>query len=570
MLNCLKLKNYIFIDDLEIDFSEGLTILTGETGSGKSILVDAISLLLGEKVEKQIIKKDADFCEISVIFDIKARLFDTQNFENESIDKEIFEEFLTNLNEEKTLIFTRRILKNNKNKFYINGKFVILNVMKEILSRFLEIHGQNSNQKIFSNSIQLNILDRFSNNQKILKEIEKFYNLKNQIEKKLSDILEEKKVLKEKKDFLKFQADELSKFNFKKGEDEELEIEYKKLSNIDLIGQILNNISEKSAIISQNIFNLAKNFEELKKYNNDYLEFDNEINSSMDMFNELENRINSSKNLLESSPYRLDEIAAKLDKISKMKKKYHLRLDELLEYKSKLETDLKKIDYDSDEEIELKDELIEINKKLDEKSQEIHKIRFENAKNLEILINKNFEELDMEKVQLKIEITKNQNFSTNDLIFSKTGFDKVNFLIKTNPGQDFAELKNIISGGELSRIMLAIKYVLSNFDKTTTLIFDEIDTGISGKTAFIIGKKMKNIAMSHQVFCITHQPQVAVFGDNNKLIKKEISANDIKIKVENLSKTGKIKEIARMLGGLNITEKVIENAKELIESAEKI
>ena len=239
MLSFLRLKNYIFIDDLEIELKKGLTILTGETGSGKSILIGAINLLLGEKIDKNIVKKDKDFCEISLVFD-----FDS----NEKILGSELDDFLDEENSGE-LVFVRRISKENKSKFYINDRLVAGSSMKNVLDKIIEIHGQNSNQNIFDSAQQLNILDRFAGNSAEREKIEILYAEKIKLEKRLTEILEEKKKLTEKKDFLVFQLDELNKIKLKENEDKILEEEYKNLTDVDIINQHVNNISENTSAI---------------------------------------------------------------------------------------------------------------------------------------------------------------------------------------------------------------------------------------------------------------------------------------------------------------------------------
>jgi len=284
------------------------------------------------------------------------------------------------------------------------------------------------------------------------------------------------------------------------------------------------------------------------------------------MFSEIEVQILEFSHSLDTNNYRLDEVGQRLDKITRIKKKYSMELSELLEYKSKLEKDLQNIETESDEEIELKHRLEKIRVELKNISEIVHKKRMKAAAELESLVNENLKELCMEKVVFKVELELLID-ENKTIVFTKTGMNRVKFLIRTNPGQDFEEMQKIVSGGELSRIMLAIKSVLSGFDRIPVLIFDEIDTGIGGKIAFVVGKKLRNISKKHQVLCITHLPQVAVFGENNKIVKKEIMGEKTMVSVVDLAEDGKVDEIARMLGGFEITDAVKKNAIELIKSA---
>lgn len=550
MLSYLRLKNYIFVDLLEIDFKKGLTILTGETGSGKSIIIEAIKILFGEKLKDGIIKKGKDYCEISAEFDN----IDAKNFENLDI-KEIFEG-------EKNFIITRKIFE-TKSRFYINDKNISQSTVKYLFENLIEIHSQNSNHKIFSKDFQLRILDKYSNIIKLSDEFnDKFY-IKKNIEKQISQIEQKRIDLMQKKDYINFELEELEKIDCAVGEDIELEKKFREMLNLDEIKNLSGEILQKISATLDNILEINKNLNKISSFTKQFDNFIQDLDNFESIIREMEERIFSYTSTLDIDLYNLENLSKKLSFLDRLKKKYRLDLKGLLEYKDKLKKDLSFLEFEDDEEISLKEKLSFCNEELLNLATEIHKIREKNKKLLEDDINKNLKDLYMEKSEFFINLDmKKDDFGK--FIFNEKGFDTINFLVKTNSGQNFMEFEKNLSGGELARMMLAIEVAISNLDNIDILIFDEIDIGVGGKVAFSMGEKFRNISKNKQIISITHSPQVAAFGDNNKLIKKYNEDNITNIKVLDLDEKEKIKELARMLGGKLVTDVAVKNAEDLL------
>ncbi len=553
MLSYLRLKNYIFVDLLEIDFKKGLTILTGETGSGKSIIIEAIKILFGGKIKEGIIKKGKDFCEISAEFD--EINIDNLNFENTDV-KEIFEN-------ENSFIITRKIFE-SKTRFYINDRVISSMTAKYLFENLIEMHSQNFSHKIFLKDFQLKILDKYSGITDLSEKFKDFFCIKKDIEKKIFEIEQKRKSLNQKKDFLKFELEELEKIDFSLGEDEELEKKFREMLNLDEIKILSEAILKGISSALENILEINKNIRKISSFTKEYDSFTQDLDNFESIMKEMEERIFSYNSSLDIDLCDMEKLSKRLSFLDRLKKKYKLDLKGLLEYRDKIKKELNFLNFEDDEEISLKDNLNSYNKKLLDFGNELHKSREKNKKLLENDINQNLKDLYMEKAKFSINLELKKD-NLGNLVFNDRGFDEINFLAKTNSGQDFMELEKILSGGELARIMLAIEAVISKLDNIDVLIFDEIDIGVGGKVAFSIGEKFKNISKNKQILSITHSPQVAAFGDNNKLIKKYNKNDETDIKVLDLDYDDKIKELAKMLGGKIITDMTLKNAEDLLK-----
>ncbi|MCP4481304.1 MAG: DNA repair protein RecN [bacterium] len=519
MLSTLKLTNYILIDNLEIDFTNGMTVLTGETGSGKSLLIGALNILQGSLTDKSVVKKGKDICELTAIF-------------NDPITKT--ETFIT-----------RKISNEGKNKCYLNGMLVPLKTIRETMDRLINIHGQNTNQFIFKQKEQIKIIDHYAGSSQ---ERETYNTLSIKLKNSQIDLEKLKKDrldLKEQQDFLKFKKEELVKLNLKENEYEKLKKKYQYLANLDQVKYDITEVSEATATIGINISRIIKSLEKLPNLEN-YLK---EIQTADNLFSELARETTEAKESIKLSTSDIDQVAERLEKIKRIQKKYQMTNNEIVAYLNKISGLLRNIDDETEAEFNIQDKIKLLEKKLEVIAIKLVTKRKLGAKKLENAINRNFTDLCMNKVSFKVKI--------QGLL--------IKFLIRTNAGQDYTPIENIVSGGELSRIMLALKSVITSFDKTPTLIFDEIDTGIGGKIAFIVGKKLKSISKNHQILCITHLAQVAVFGDTHQIVIKTTNSEATKIKVQNANDP--TKEIARMLGGEEITQTAIDHAKDLIEKS---
>lgn len=550
----LNIKNFALIENLSIDFYDGLNIFTGETGAGKSILIDAISYLLGAKFSKDNIR----YGENKIIVE---GVFSAFKEETKNILRENDIEFDDNL------IIYRETFQNGKSIIKVNGKAIIASILKKITSTLINIHGQHENQNLLQESMHIEYLDYYGEKQykHILNEYKDIYERYLTVEDEINRLMSKIGKNENKLDFLKFQLEEISNANLKIGEEEELENRYNTLSNSEKIMTTLSSIigqidSEEDGYksILHSILYIVKDLKSIDKYIN----VKDIADDFEDFYYSIKEHSNSLKDILDNTNFdqaKLDEINSRLYDLNILKKKYGDSIEEILEFKKNLE-----IEYD--ELINL-DYLIEDKKKkkqnlykgLLEKAEILHKNREEVAKTLDAKIMDELSYIGMEKAKFKVNVIKDK--------LNERGSDKVTFLISANPGEPLKNLDKVASGGELSRIMLALKAIFINKDDIPSVIFDEIDTGVSGRIAESIGEKLYSLSKGHQVFCVTHLPQIASFSDVHYNIKKEIINDKTFTKVSKLNEEEKIKEIARMISGENVTEAAINNSKEIIKYA---
>lgn len=561
MLLELNISNFVLIDKLNIQFTNGFNVLTGETGAGKSIIIGAISLILGGRGNKDSIKYGKNKATIEALFNIDSH----EHIRNKLND------FGIELEEDDSLLITREIFNNGRSICRINGRVVTLNMLRSIGHNFINIHGQHEHQTLLNSDYHINIIDSIAKDDvlNIKQEIQRYYtdfiNLKSKLNKFNFSSMEMERTI----DLLKFQIEEISDSNLKINEEELLFKEYKTLSNTDDIIKNLDEIRSKTLNSDFNQIGVIDGIQNLQRLLQNILSYDNSISPLYEIVENIhyqlqdlstDLRIYSDK--IEFDPHRLTFIEERLDLINRLKRKYGKTIKEILEYKEKKETELKLI-LNKDKEIQ------KINKNLEHLKNELKILceelsvkRKKICKQLELDIAKELNELNMKNIQFVVQFDKYDYFTNN-------GVDKIEFLISTNIGQPLKPLSKIVSGGEMSRIMLALKTILADIDNIPTLIFDEIDTGISGKTATIVGEKIVDISKNHQIICITHLPQIAVMSDGHFLIEKIIESNEARTYVKKLTSTEKINEIARLQGSLNLTETSMKHAEEMLNNAKK-
>ena len=538
MISTLHIKNIGIIDDLTIDLENGFNVFTGETGAGKSLIIDAINIICGERFQKDMIRKGENFSFVEL------NIFNSDSNVND---------------ENKNTIVSREIYLNGKNICKINGRLVTVSELREFMNNIINIHGQNDNQKILNNEYQIKYLDSFNMKSDFLLKYKEYYKryveIKNELKKNLDDDKEKQRKL----DLLQYEFDEINNASLKDGEEEELKNKSKLFENCEKIREAFDISIEKTNNSIDNIGDSIKAFEKISDINKDY---SSKLNDLKNIYYELEefNRDLSSEN--EDAFFDEEErkeVEERLDLIFSLKRKYGNSIENILEYKNKIEKEINRINSLTEINKKLKAELNEIIKKLDYLADLIHKEREEKAIILSEKINKELKDLEMQNANFSININKcNQ--------FNKNGKDEVHFVIQTNLGEDAKELNKIASGGEMSRIMLAIKTVFSDVDKTDVMIFDEIDTGISGIAAKRVGQKLKLIGKKHQVICITHEACIAAKGDYNYYISKITFENRTHTIIKKLNEEETIDEIARISNG-DITEVSRKHALELRKTA---
>ena len=537
MINTLHIKNIGIIEDITLNLNEGFNVLTGETGAGKTLIIGSLQILAGGRFSKEMIRNGEknSFVEMSV--------------------------YLPGLGyEEDTVIVSREINISGKNICKINGRLVTVSELKSFMSNVIDIHGQNDNQSILNVSTHIELLDNFSF--KELNEIKnaytKLYEEYQEIRRELDNNYGDDKEKQRKLDLLYYQINEIENAHLKKDEEEVLEEKRKIIMSAEKISknlQIAREEINENAIDSINT--AIRALEKIEEYNLNYSKIVSRLKNS---YYEIQEAGRDVESFDEDVCFEEDEqieIEERLEEIKDLKRKYGNDIEEILEYKEKIKKEIYEIENLEEYINSLKNRKNELEKKMLECAIKMNKIRNKYSKILSNEINKHLMDLEMKNAKFFINI----NFSENNK-FNSNGLDNVEFMITTNAGEKPKALIKIASGGEMSRIMLAIKTVLADIDKIPVLIFDEIDTGISGVAANATGEKIKKISKKHQVICVTHLASIAAKGDYNYFISKEVENEKTHTTVKLLDEENTLKEIARIASG-NITEISIEHAKEL-------
>ena len=551
MLRELRLNNLAIIKNLDLEFNEGLISLTGETGAGKSIILDGISLLIGERSNLEMIRTGEESLFAEGVFDLS-------EVQKEKLNKLGFEI------EDDELIISRYFYRNSKSKITVNGMRMTVSKLKELMRNVLDLVGQHEHQYLLNKNYHLGLLDRFldKNGQELAKEIRNNVSSLKTINKKIEEIETEKFRIMEKKDILEFQSNEIASLGLKENEDNDLEEEYKILFNAGKISEKLENsiqrLKEGEYSVINSLGKIKKNLEQLSDISETYSELKEKIENIIYEVDDIGYSLEDMVENVESDDVRLEKVISRIDEINKLKLKYGSTIEEILAFREENEKKLSLIKFENSELADLKKEKEEKAKIYFENSRKLREIRKKVAENLEKTINVQLKDLNMANSKFKVA------FSEKTVISSK-GMDDVEFMMVTNLGENYKPLAKIASGGEISRIMLALKTVFSSVDNISVLIFDEIDTGISGETVRKVAEKLKELSGTVQVICVTHSPQIAGKSNQQFFIKKEIENNVTETKVRELNTDERIREIARIISGDNITETSIEHAKEIMK-----
>ena len=552
MLRELRLNNLAIIKNLDLEFNEGLISLTGETGAGKSIILDGISLLIGERSNLEMIRTGEESLFAEGVFDLS-------EVQKEKLNKLGFEI------EDDELIISRYFYRNSKSKITVNGMRMTVSKLKELMRNVLDLVGQHEHQYLLNKNYHLGLLDRFldKNGQELAKEIRNNVSSLKTINKKIEEIETEKFRIMEKKDILEFQSNEIASLGLKENEDNDLEEEYKILFNAGKISEKLENsiqrLKEGEYSVINSLGKIKKNLEQLSDISETYSELKEKIENIIYEVDDIGYSLEDMVENVESDDVRLEKVISRIDEINKLKLKYGSTIEEILAFREENEKKLSLIKFENNELADLKKEKEEKAKIYFENSRKLREIRKKVAENLEKTINVQLKDLNMANSKFKVA------FSEKTVISSK-GMDDVEFMMVTNLGENYKPLAKIASGGEISRIMLALKTVFSSVDNISVLIFDEIDTGISGETVRKVAEKLKELSGTVQVICVTHSPQIAGKSNQQFFIKKEIENNVTETKVRELNTDERIREIARIISGDNITETSIKHAKEIMKS----
>ena len=552
----IHVKDFAIIDDVEVDFNERLNILSGETGAGKSIIIDSINVAIGSRVTNNIIRKGSDYALVEVTFytDDQYIIDRVKNYDIPIDNGEI--------------LITRKIM-TSRSVSRINGETVTLKIVKEISSLLIDIHGQHEHQTLLYKDKQLDIVDQYAKDEigDLKEELSRSYKEYSSKKRKLEELTtDEDKRLREIS-FLEYEVSEIENAKLKKEEDVILDKEFKRLSNAinisESLGATYDLLSDsRNSSAGENIGRANKLLMKIEEFDPDIRQLSNQLQDIESLLNDLNRELSDYLSDLSSDNNELEVVEKRLDLINHLKAKYGNTLDVIFEYMNKQKEKLKEYqDYDKTLDI-LKKEIEKAESQVLYLSERLSQIRKKKSKELSKKLIQSLKDLNFNDVKFDINFVRLKQFHSN-------GIDEVEFLISTNPGEDEKPLSKVASGGELSRIMLGIKTVLSDKDKINTLIFDEIDAGISGRTAQKVSEKLSTIALNHQVICITHLPQIASMADSHYIIEKLTDGKTTLTNIRKLDTEESIEEIARILGGAKITDTIVESAKEMKELADK-
>ncbi len=551
MLRELKIENLAIIDELDLEFGDGLIVLTGETGAGKSIILSGINLLIGEKASVDMIRDGEDHLLAQGVFEI-----------NEEQAEELSARFGIDV-EDNEVIVRRYFDRNSRGKVYVNGVRVSLTNLKEIMGTLVDIVGQHSHQMLLNKNNHVRLLDKFlgEEGKELRGNINKVYLKYKEVSNKIDEIEKNRQEAIEKREFYEFQLNEINRVAPEVDEDNRLEEEYKKLFNAGKIkDKILDsNIQLRDGEVNALHFinNSRRNIESLCKYGEEFEEILEklekvyyELEDCIDMLDTADRDIDIDEN-------RLQKVIERLDLINKMKSKYGATIEEIIEFRDSIAEKINLLEENSFEVKKLLKEKKEAEEEYWKLALELRGLRLKKALEIEKLLEQELQFLKMGDARFHIVVDKNEHMGNN-------GSDSIEFLISTNIGQGMKPLWKIASGGEVSRIMLALKVIFSRVDNIPILIFDEIDTGVGGETVRKIADKLREIGDHAQVVSITHSPAIAARAHEQFYIKKETVNNKTSTTVKKLDAKGRVIEIARMLAGENVTEAVLQHAEELL------
>ncbi|TET80296.1 DNA repair protein RecN [candidate division TA06 bacterium] len=565
MISELRIKDYALMETINVSFQKGLNILTGETGAGKSIIVGALGLALGEKGSSGTIRAGKDFAEVEATFDLGG--------EKEAV-KRLKDSGFTTDKEELTL--KRVIHRTGRTRCYVNGSPVTLSDLRLASDLLVDIHGQHEHQALLKPETHIDFLDSFAGIEKERERFSGLFEKRNRLTEEIGRREKEAERLRETEELYRFQKREIESANVGEGEEEALESERKVLGNSERLivaaSEAYHRLYEDEGSVSEVVASLKRLLEEISGIDQSMKPHLEEITSVSNQLDEIGRGIGRYKDDIHHDPERLEDVRTRLDVIRSLKKKYGGSIESVLEYRDHIDSQLKRLDQSSFDVTELKEDVRNTEKEMSALARVLSEARKTTAEEFEKKVAAVLKELGMAKCRFVAQIDREEcdegpvvvekkRFTT-----SPNGIDMVEFLLSANPGEPVKPLARIASGGETSRIMLGLKSILSDVDKVGTLIFDEVDIGIGGRVAESVGKKLKRVAKSRQVICITHLPQIAIQGDNHYAVTKEVKERQTFTSISILESRDRVMEVARMLGGKKITDATLNAAREMLKS----
>ncbi|MBQ4814077.1 DNA repair protein RecN [Pseudoalteromonas luteoviolacea] len=553
MLTSLQIKNFAIVSELNIDWRSGMTAITGETGAGKSIAIDALSLCLGERADANAIRPQSNKAEISAQFDIR-NLPQAQKFLSELLLDD----------DEQNCILRRVITRNGRSKSFINGSSVTAAQLKELGQMLIAIHGQHAHQLLLKPEHQLGLLDAYAGHNNLLNAVRAQYNHYQKLQKEHAQLIKQQQAQAAKKQLLEYQVEELDEFALQEGEYEQIEAEHNRLSHSQTLvescqRELMSLYEQDDQTVLGQLQHSVQTFSELSSLDQSLESISLMLNEAAVQLEEACREIRSYGENIEQDPIRLQEIEERITQAMALSRKHQIQPNQLAAHHCALKQELDGICSDNARIDHLEHEIAEALHAYHISASQLSESRALSADKLNTLITESMHELSMENGRFAIELVKENDRRPNEL-----GMDSIDFLVSTNPGQPMQALAKVASGGELSRISLAIQVIIANKVTTPTLIFDEVDVGISGPTASQVGKQLRLLGSSTQVICVTHLPQVACSGHQQFFVKKEVDNAQTYTSMVPLDERDRVDEIARLLGGDSVSETTRASAKELL------
>jgi DNA repair protein RecN (Recombination protein N) len=563
MLKELSIRNFAIIDDLRINFSDGLTILSGETGAGKSIILNAVNLLLGSRASAELVRTGADSAELEALFQISATSSVARVMSANGYDPA------------QGLLIRRLILRSDGNRVYINGRLATIGLLTTITESLASISGQHAHQGLLREDQHLLILDQFGG---LMAQRRQTHEIYHQILPLLDDLSRLESIRQRQDDhreLLAFQKNEINAAGLTPGEDEQLEQERLRLKNAEALYQTVYSSIEElygtTGSVIDRLLEVKKNLATAGQIDSQLKTIAESLASASYQIEDLTGELRAHLNLIQIDDQRLETVGERLDTLNKLKRKYGGSLQAVFSRLETIEDELSKVENIGRQIREVKEKLSELHDRLVRRVMGLSQKRAKAAKKLALEVVTELESLNMAQTEFQAVIQPlaadektNSYLRADEHTITASGIDRVMFMIAPNPGEELKALAGIASGGELSRVVLALKAILAATDAVETIVFDEVDAGIGGGTAEVVGRKLSELAGRHQVICITHLPQIAKFGEHHLSISKHVADGRTLTTIQPLNKEDRYKEIARMLGGEKITQTTLDHARELL------
>jgi DNA repair protein RecN (Recombination protein N) len=558
MLQELRIKNFAIIDELDLSFSKGFNILTGETGAGKSIILNAVQLLLGDRVSEELIRTSEEEASVEALFDIS---------ENREVKGRVQEkgQRLSGVEERDSLLVRRVISRSGRGKAFINGNLATLGMLSEIGEELLSIYGQHEHQSLQRVDTHIDILDEFGELMGLQEEFQNIFKRFTSLSQELERIRGEKERREKERELMSFQLKEIERAGIRIGEEEGLKEEKKILAHAKKLTDFANASeevlysTESSAI--ERIQSVLHQGKEMAMIDPSLSPVFKNLDGALIQLEEVALALRDYSKRIEVNPRRLEEIENRLEEIDRLKRKYGSTEADILRFKKEVDETLNSFTSDEERLSRLEGEIGPLREEMTQRAQKLSRERKRVAAELKRSVEKELATLGMKKTAFQVRI--------DDQALSNKGKDRIEFLISPNIGEEVKPLAKISSGGELSRIMLAMKRILAIIGGRQVLIFDEVDAGIGGAIAEVVGRKLRELSKHHQVICVTHLPQIACFAERHHSVKKEVKSGRTVTVVDSLEKDARVEEIARMLGGVKVTEKTRAHAQEMMENAKR-